>query len=82
MLFIDIVLLSFINFWDRFVNNLNVKDKKMIINMIFYKCVVFVGIVNILYVKKIKFLLFIFYEGYFLLCIMNIFIRGNIEFGL
>lgn len=82
VLFTDTVLPSLKNSWDRFVNNLNVKDKKMTINMIPHKCVVSAGIVNTLYVKKTKPLLFISYEGHFLLCIMNTFTRGNTELGL
>lgn len=82
VLFTDTVLPSLTNSWDRFVNNLNVKDKKMTINMIPHKCVVSAGIVNTLYVKKTKPLLFISYEGHFLLCIMNTFTRGNTELGL
>lgn len=54
----------------------------MTINMIPHKCVVSAGILNTLYVKKTKPLLFISYEGHFLLCIMNTFTRGNTELGL
>lgn len=54
----------------------------MTINMIPHKCVVSAGILNTLYVKKTKPLLFISNEGHFLLCIMNTFTRGNTELGL
>lgn len=47
--------------------------------MIPHKCVVSAGILNTLYVKKTKPLLFISYEGHFLLFIMNTFTRGNTE---